>query len=179
MSYLTTLILLIIYTQIPSKMKKSNLFLIFSLWGCAQTDMKCSWKVSQVHAGDKIGFSKPILSPLWTWENFPLTLHISFLTAQRENIKNKVLFTIWKILVKFKVNVTLDLFYHFPGPTIVQTFQILAPKISTFWHHNIQGYQIRFSQIFGRKISLLKSAPNELIFQPLDCYTQGSSHFSC
>ena len=60
MSYLTTLILLIIYTQIPSKMKKSNLFLIFSLWGCAQTDMKCSWKVSQVHAGDKIGFSKPL-----------------------------------------------------------------------------------------------------------------------
>ena len=39
----------------------------------------------------KIGFSKPILSPLWTWENFPLTLHISFLTSQRENIKNKVL----------------------------------------------------------------------------------------
>ena len=57
--------------------------------------MKCSWKVSQVHAGDKIGFSKPILSPLWTWENFPLTLHISFLTAQRENIKNIVLFQHW------------------------------------------------------------------------------------
>jgi len=31
MSYLTTLILLIIYTQIPSKMKKSNLFLLFYL----------------------------------------------------------------------------------------------------------------------------------------------------
>ena len=69
--------------------------------GCAQTDTKCSWKVFSGSSGtknwllkafvisralraleiSKLASRSQFLSPLWTWENFPLTVHISFLTA--------------------------------------------------------------------------------------------------
>ena len=104
----------------------------------------------------KIGFSKPILSPLWTWENFPLTLHISFLTAQRENIKNKVLLSISEIMLLSVKNqlVSVSYFSNIWPVVPYKVFLINPYKVYCYWICNNSFDIIHFpsvQRIFFRK----------------------------
>ena len=93
--------------------RNSTLFLIFSLWAVRKLIWSVSGKFSQVHKRDKIGLEKPILKfrvpkghekfqrlreanfvSRVNLRNFSQTLHISFLTPQRENIKTDCFFSL-------------------------------------------------------------------------------------